>query len=166
LGALLWWGAAHTRWQQSLHWLRRWPRLTARLPLDAAWEAGETVTRPAVVQAYALTVLLNLLLGLQYYWIAAAIRLPQPAVLFLAAFPLTQLSLIVAIAPGGLGIFDLSWYGLLLLAGVTDSAATTFVIAQRAAMFVFVLLWAGISALLPANDRDHRPSSLAGDKDA
>jgi uncharacterized membrane protein YbhN (UPF0104 family) len=118
------------------------------------------------VQAYALTVLLNLLLGLQYYWIAAAIRLPQPAVLFLAAFPLTQLSLIVAIAPGGLGIFDLSWYGLLLLAGVTDSAATTFVIAQRAAMFVFVLLWAGISALLPANDRDHRPSSLAGDKDA
>lgn len=148
LGGVIGWLTAQRRWQRPLGWLRRWPWLAARLPLEVAWEAGEMVKGTAVWRAYALTVLLNLLLGLQYYWIAAAIRLPQPAVLFLAAFPLTQLSLIVAIAPGGLGIFDLSWYGLLLVGGMADSAATTFVIAQRAAIFVFVLLWAGISALL------------------
>jgi uncharacterized membrane protein YbhN (UPF0104 family) len=159
LGGLMWWGAAQGRWQRPLGWLRRWPRLAAVLPVEAAWEAGERLTRPAVLRAYGLTVVLNWLLGVQYYWIAAAIRWPQPAALFLAAFPLTQLSLIVAIAPGGLGIFDLSWYGLLLLGGAAETAATTFVIAQRAAIFVFILLWAGISALLVGSRRGENPKS-------
>lgn len=144
----LWWGAAGDRWQWPLRWLKDRPRLASRLPLEAAWEAGEGLTQPVILRAYGLTLVLNLMLALQYYWIAAAIHLPHPAALFLAAFPLTQLSLIAAVAPGGLGLFDLSWYGLLLLGGMPEPAATTFVIAQRAAIFVFVLLWAGIGALV------------------
>jgi uncharacterized membrane protein YbhN (UPF0104 family) len=54
----------------------------------------------------------------------------------------------VAVTPGGLGLFDAGWYGVLLLGGVPNQEALTFVIAQRAYIFIFVLVWAGFSVLL------------------
>ena len=67
------------------------------------------------------------------------------------------MSLIIAIAPGGLGIFDLGWLGLLQLGGLSQSDAITFVVAQRAYIFVFVLVWAAFSALLSLTEGQGKP---------
>jgi uncharacterized membrane protein YbhN (UPF0104 family) len=96
------------------------------------------------MQVWGLTVTLNGALALRFYYIAQAISLPEGPALFIAAFPMTQLSLVF----GGLGIYDASWYGVLLLAGMGEQAALTFVIAQRAYIFLFILFWTGVSFLL------------------
>ncbi|MCI0395291.1 MAG: flippase-like domain-containing protein, partial [Chloroflexi bacterium] len=93
---------------------------------------------------YGLTVAINALLAVRFYYVAQAVALPYPWLLFLAAFPLTQLSLVL----GGLGFFDASWYGVLLLAGVASQDALTFVVAQRAYVLLFILAWTAVSLLL------------------
>ncbi|MCB9445410.1 MAG: flippase-like domain-containing protein [Ardenticatenaceae bacterium] len=88
--------------------------------------------------------------------IGRSIGAPVTLPLLLASYPLVQLSLIVAIAPGGLGIFDAGWLGLLRLGGISEAAALAFVVAQRAFVFVFVLVWAGFSALLSLTVRSEK----------
>ncbi len=154
--AVVWWGAHPERLAFALHGIQRWPWLAQRLKLG---EETAVILFPSPVrsvQSWWLTLLLSLLLALTAYFIGQAISMTAGLAIFLAVFPIAQLSLIIAIAPGGLGIFDLGWIGLLLLTGVPDAEVRAFVIAQRAFVFLFVLVWAGISSLLLLN---HRPTS-------
>jgi len=109
--------------------------------------------RRSALTALGLTIALNLILGVQYWVIAQAVGVAEPIGLFLAGFPVTQLSLILAMTPGGIGVFDASWYGVLRLGGLSNQDALAFVVAQRAYIFVFVLIWAGVSALLSMTER-------------
>jgi len=148
LAWLLWWGIL-TRWLIILlTWVHRIPWLSKRIKLDA--ETAKTILpapKPAV-QVQGLTILLSGLIGLTYFFIAQAVGISIPLSAILASFAIVQLSLIIAVAPGGIGIFDLGWLGLLHLIGVSEDQALTFVIAQRTYIFVFVLIWAAVSVLL------------------
>lgn len=113
-------------------------------------------SRATALQALGLSVLLNGAIAACFYYIAQAVGLAYPWPLFAAGFPATQLSLVLAVTPGGLGLFDAGWYGVLLLGGVPHQDALTFVIAQRAYVFIFVLIWAGFGTLLSLATESNR----------
>lgn len=149
-GVMAWLLATH-RLLPLLRQLARIPWLARRVKLDQLQKLLPD-TKTAVI-TLAWTVLLNLLLTLTYVLIAQALRITVPFALMLAVFPIAQLSLIIAIAPGGLGIFDLGWLGLLVLGGLPQMDATTFTVAQRAYITVFVLIWTAVSWVLSLTER-------------
>ena len=145
LALLLWWLLRNNRLESLLNWLRRMPWLAKRL------DFGDNQPFPSAKDALIVlgwSVLLNGIIATSFYSIGRSIGTPVTLPLLLASYPLVQLSLIIAIAPGGLGIFDAGWLGLLRLGGISEAAALAFVVAQRAFVYVFVLIWAGFSALL------------------
>lgn len=144
----LWWLTSTERFQSL--WKRFWhiPWLAHRVQIDLENTASLLLPRWSMIRALGLTVLLNGALAICFYFVAQAVGVSHPWPIFVAAFPATQLSLVLAVTPGGLGLFDAGWYGVLLLGGVPSEQALTFVIAQRAYIFVFVLIWAGFSVLL------------------
>jgi len=158
LGGVLWWAATAERFLTLIRWnrfaafytecLRHTPRLASALHLDPESAADLLPSRSAALQALGLSALLNTVIAASFYYISCAVGLTYPWLIFMAGFPITQLSLILAVTPGGLGLFDASWYGVLLLGGVPHQEALAFVVAQRAYIFVFVLIWAGFGALL------------------
>lgn len=144
----LWWIAGAGRLRFLVSWLERIPKLTSALHLDSESALDLFPPRWAALRALGLTVMLNSTLAICFYCISRAVGLTYPWPVFVAGFPVTQLSLIVAVTPGGLGLFDAGWFGVLLLGGIPSQEALTFVIAQRAYIFIFVLIWAGFSVLL------------------
>lgn len=147
LAGIIWWFTAERRWRALLQWLGRVPKLGSKLHLDVE-STPAPLPQGVALQVLALTILLNAALVLCYYHVGRAVGLSQSWPLFAASFPITQLSLVLALTPGALGVFDASWYGILLLGGVAQQDALNFVVAQRAYVLVFVLLWAGVSVLL------------------
>jgi uncharacterized membrane protein YbhN (UPF0104 family) len=148
LGAGLWWVTANGRLPLRVKVPTCISQLSSILQPDSENAGVPLLSRSTALQALALTTLINVVLASRFYFIARAVGVVHPWFIFFASFPLTQLSLILAVTPGGLGLFDAGWYGVLLLGGVSHQDALTFVIAQRAYIFVFVLIWAGVSALL------------------
>jgi uncharacterized membrane protein YbhN (UPF0104 family) len=144
----VWWATVSGRLLSLVGWLDRVPWLASALRLDPEGAADVLPSRSTVLRGLGLSALLNGALAACFYCIARAVGLAYPWLLFAAGFPATQLSLVLAVTPGGLGLFDAGWYGVLLLGGVPHQEALTFVIAQRAYVFVFVLIWAGFSTLL------------------
>lgn len=158
LGTAIWAVIASGRLAPLLQWtVQRLPWLSRRLQMDTRTAQNLFPHPQPAVGALLWTVLLNVLLISTYYAIGEALGLDAPWWLFAASFPIAQLSLIIAIAPGGLGIFDLGWLGLLRLGGLSQSDAITFVVAQRAYIFVFVLVWAAFSALLSLTEGQGKP---------
>jgi hypothetical protein len=91
---------------------------------------------------WSLTLLRSILLPLQFVIIAEAFDLGiSPWVIF-AVWPVAQVTLVTGLTPGGLGIADLGWLGLLVAAGVGTTEASTFVIAQRAGLTLAYLFFA------------------------
>jgi len=144
----LWWATASGRLLSFIGWLRRIPRLESVLRLGPEVTADVVPDRSIVLQALGLSILLNGAIAACFCCIARAVGLAYPWPLFAAGFPVTQLSLLLAVTPGGLGLFDASWYGVLLLGGLSRQEALAFVIAQRAYIYIFVLVWAGFGTLL------------------
>ncbi len=145
----LWWATAIGRRFSLVRWLGRVPWLTSAVHLDLESATVDLLpARSTAMRALGLSLLLNGILATRFYYIARAVGVVYPWLVFVAGFPITQLSLVLAVTPGALGLFDASWYGVLLLGGVSQQEALTFVIAQRAYVFVFVLIWAGFSTLL------------------
>lgn len=161
LAIILWLVIASGRLSPIVAWLfGRLPWLSRRLQLDERIVDNLFPRVAPAMNALAQTIALNVLLIATYAVIAQALDLEAPALLFAAVFPITQLSLIIAVAPGGLGIFDLGWLGLLRLGGMSPDDTLTFVVAQRAFIYIFVLIWAGVSALLTlTEERGKRPGS-------
>lgn len=137
-------------------WVERMSFLSAIFPRRAEKAAHPLLRRPTAVRALGLTLLLNVALAACYHNISRAVGLSYPRTLFAAAFPAVQLSLVLAVTPGGLGLFDASWYGILLLGGVPREDALAFVIGQRAYVSIFILVCAGLSALLSLTERRGR----------
>jgi uncharacterized protein (TIRG00374 family) len=66
----------------------------------------------------------------------------SPALIFLGT-PLGQLSYLVAFTPGGLGIFELGWFGILKWGGVASADSVLFVFGQR----VWTVIMIGVVAV-------------------
>ncbi len=101
------------------------------------FEAPEVVV--PVKLAVAVTVLglgryLSVLL--QFFGIGAAVGAVRDAGVVASAFPVSQLSAIVAITPGGLGIQDAGWAGALTWQGVDETSIAMFVLAIHAGIVI------------------------------
>jgi uncharacterized membrane protein YbhN (UPF0104 family) len=153
LASVLWWATTVGRWLPLTKWLRRIPWLGSALRLDPEQAVDVLPPRLTALRALGLTALINGALAICFYYIALAVGITSPWLTFAAGFPITQLSLMISVTPGGLGLLDASWYGVLLLGGVPHGAALTFVVAQRTYLSVFVLVWAGFSTLLSLTTR-------------
>lgn len=153
LGGIVWWSTAVPWTGRLLIWIRHIPWLARKLNLSDEQAELPLPSPIAALQALAWTLLLNMVLAFGFYFMAQAIHLTTSWLLFMAVYPFVQLSLIAAVTPGGLGIFDLGWLGLLALGGVTEDRALTFVVAQRAYATLFVLAWTGFSMLLLLTQR-------------
>lgn len=91
------------------------------------------------------TIIRFLLLALRFYLLSLAFHFSVPILLFLAATPLSLLSLVIGFFPGGLGLADVSLYAVLISTGLmTASQTTNFVIGSRA----FNILSLGILGLI------------------
>ncbi len=148
LAIIIWWGMAEQRIALWAKWAQKLPWIGPRL--QQASESGRALfpTPPAALAALGWTILLNGVLAFSFYYIGRAVAVVASATTYLAGFSFAQLSLIPAVTPGGLGIFDLGWLGLLQLGGVAQTGALNFVIAQRAYIYIFVLIWAAFSVIL------------------
>jgi uncharacterized membrane protein YbhN (UPF0104 family) len=144
----LWWIISSEHLNSLIKRLGHMPRVTSLLHLDSDIINASLPTFSTTLKVLGLTVLLNGALATRFYYIAHAVEVPYPWPFFAASYPVAQLSLVLALLPGGLGIFEAGWYGMLLLGGVPKQSVLTFVIAQRAYIFIFVLIWAGVSTLL------------------
>jgi uncharacterized membrane protein YbhN (UPF0104 family) len=153
LAIALWWGSQPGRLDFLWHWFSRIPWLAQRLKLDGETAVSLLPAPRATLYAYLLTILLNTTLAFATYATGRAIGTTAVWPFYLAIFPITQLSLIIAVAPGGLGIVDFTWAGLLLLIGVSNSEATIFAVAWRIYLSIFVLIWAGVSVLLNSTSK-------------
>lgn len=72
-----------------------------------------------------------LAVGLRVWIVANALALPlSPGVLFLLV-PLVQATLLVPFVPGGLGLYEAGWYGVLLTQGVSTPDVLIFVLWLR-----------------------------------
>jgi uncharacterized membrane protein YbhN (UPF0104 family) len=148
LAAALGWITGPGRLQFLPRWAARMPLLASLLKIDGEDPPDLFLPQHTALIALGLTVVFNTLLGAFYYNVARAVDITGHGPAFVAGFPITQLSLIVAVTPGGLGLVEAGWYGVLLLGAVPEGDVLTFVVAQRAFITLGVLLWAGISVLL------------------
>jgi uncharacterized protein (TIRG00374 family) len=105
-----------------------------RLPQDENSQPvddWQILKRGAVLRAFWLTALGELMLVARSYLIARAIGLDiSPLALFMG-ITLTQLSLIFAFTPGGLGIVEIGWYVALSEAHTIPSEIGAFLLAHR-----------------------------------
>lgn len=88
--------------------------------------------------------------AVMFWAIAQALGLSIGLWTFVLVGSAVQLSLVVAFTPGGLGIMDLGFVGLLALGGVPSETVAAFIVGQRAFQYTFFPLMAGISYLATA----------------
>jgi len=147
----VWFGASPPIFDRMIGLLQKLPWVGSKFtPADN----GRLFPPPLpATQSMGLTIALTIALVTGYYFMAQAIGIPISWPLLFASFPFVQLSLIAAVTPGGIGIFDLGWVGLLILGGVSRPDALTFALAQRAYVTIFVLIWTGFSFLLAFSEK-------------
>ncbi|MBP7999953.1 MAG: flippase-like domain-containing protein [Chloroflexi bacterium] len=146
--AVLWWSIHQGILRRVVDGLGKLPKI-GRLFRSGEESGGALLpTETAGLYAFVLTVLHSLVVATSFFLIARSLDLPHPWLLYGASFPLNQISLVLAVAPGGLGISDVSWAALLALASRPEAEITTFVIGQRVYITVFVLIWWGASGLM------------------
>ncbi len=85
--------------------------------------------------------------AVMFWTIAQALGLSIDLWTFVLVGSAVQLSLVVAFTPGGLGIMDLGFVGLLALGGIPSETVAAFIVGQRAFQYTFFPLMAGVSYL-------------------
>lgn len=102
-----------------------------------AFDAPEIVVPPRIaVSVTALGLGRYLAVLLQFYGIGAAVGAVRDPGVVASAFPVSQLSAILAITPGGLGVQDAGWAGALSWQGVDETSIAMFVLAIHAGIIV------------------------------
>jgi uncharacterized protein (TIRG00374 family) len=112
-----------------------------------ALQAEQVPSRRVALIAYGLTVLRYGLMAARFAAVSYAVRVAVPPLLIWVGIPIAQLGLLLAVTPGALGALEAGWLGVLLLAGLPRQDIATFLIGQRAALFVFIFVLGAISYL-------------------
>lgn len=103
--------------------------------------------RRLVLKLYGLSLLKFALAAGRMALFSAALGLDLDPRLFFLGTPLAQLTYAVAFTPGGLGIYEAGWFGVLRYAGVAAFDATALVIGQRVLTLLMIGVLAGFSQL-------------------
>ncbi len=119
----------------SLPWLGR-----MEIPefQDVSLEDGLGGRDVAVV--YGLSVLKMLMVVARFYFVSLTLKVPvSPSTAFICV-PLAQVAALVAFTPGGLGILEAGWYGILVWAGMAPEETVLLVVGWRLYTLVSLLL--------------------------
>jgi uncharacterized membrane protein YbhN (UPF0104 family) len=87
--------------------------------------------RVRLLQIVGLSYARIIILGLRSWVVMLAVGINLPHIDMLLLVPVVQLTLIVPLTPGGLGLYEAGWYGVLLLQGVSAGEGLVFVVLQR-----------------------------------
>jgi uncharacterized protein (TIRG00374 family) len=127
-------------------------KITARIKwlrgLEAPPLGKASLKRSMIGQVYCLTVLKYTLTILQQVLLANALNLAISPAIFALAAPLGQLSFLVAVTPGALGIFEAGSFAALTMLGTSTEQASAIVTANRLLMFGAVSILALMTQLL------------------
>ena len=121
----------------------KWLRGIKVPPLGTA-----SLNRSSVGRAYCLTVSKYALTILQVILLSNALSLTISSATFALAAPLGQLSFLLAVTPGALGIFEAGSFGALTMLGTSAEQASAIVTANRLLMFSAVGILALMTQLL------------------
>lgn len=132
-----------TRWGMQL--AGRIPRIKKHLQFqpDYSW-----LGRDKLLILYLLSLTKFALTAARLIFFSLAMGLPISPTLILLGTPLGQLSYVFAFTPGGLGIFELGWLGILSFAGVGTEDTIAFVVGQRVLTVLLVAFLALLSHLV------------------
>ncbi len=104
------------------------------------------------VSVYVLSVVKLVMVVARFYFVARALGVPVPLSTAFICVPLAQVAALVAVTPGGLGILEAGWYGILVWAGVAAEETVLLVVGWRlytSASLLFLVLglrgWQAIS---------------------
>lgn len=131
-------------------------RMTRPHPRISEWFDGAARLPQAIIRqllaASALRYLMGLSRALVVLWLCG-LAYTAPAVT--AAYPLLQFAIVIPLSPGGLGVVEAGWTGVLTLAGAALGQAAFFAIALRIAALiaqacVLVLSFAQMKLRAPA----------------
>jgi uncharacterized membrane protein YbhN (UPF0104 family) len=78
-----------------------------------------------------------LAMAMRAYFIAVALNLSIPFWLVFLAVGLVRFTLLLAVAPGRLGVLEVGWYGILALGGIQSSTIIPFLLGLRLYGLVF-----------------------------
>jgi len=80
---------------------------------------------------YGLSVAKGLMVVARFYCVARAVDVAMPVATAFLCVPLAQVAALVAVTPGGLGILEAGWYGILVWAGLGAEETVLLVVAWR-----------------------------------
>jgi len=112
---------------------------------------------PALVQKIALLgVLRYVLVAAQYRAMGATVGVVLPPFFIGAATPVAQLSTVIALTPGSLGIQEAGWAGALSFLGLDEASTALFVVGQRLVLIASFALVAALAEALYRFQRGRR----------
>jgi hypothetical protein len=89
------------------------------------------ISRVRLLQIVGLSYVRIIILGLRSWVVILAVGINLPPIDTLLLVPAVQLTLLVPLTPGGLGLYEAGWYGVLLLQGVAAGEGLVFMVLQR-----------------------------------
>jgi uncharacterized protein (TIRG00374 family) len=101
--------------------------------------------RGTLLTFYTTSVLKVVLTAFRFALFALALGIPIPFTLLVLATPLGQLSYMFSFTPGGLGILEAGWFGILVFSGISTDHASTFVVGQRVLTVAIITLLTAIT---------------------
>ncbi len=88
--------------------------------------------------AYFLSLVKFLATVMRFICFAQALEMSVSPLTILMGTPITQLSFLFAFTPGGLGIFEATWYGVLVQFGIPKVEIAPFLIEQRLMTMIYI----------------------------
>ncbi len=100
------------------------------------------LTTSALLEVYAISVIKFFVITFSTFTYFAFVNINVNLITIFFALPLTQFVFIFAFTPGGLGIFELGWTGILALRSISASQISLFLLSQRLCFTAGVIVWA------------------------
>lgn len=126
-------------------------KLVEQLRTVHATNVWHSLPRQQMLVALALTVAGELALVGRAWFLALALGIDAPLLVFVIGVVLGQLSLFLAFTPGAIGVLEGSWFIVLQASDFSGDAISTFLISQRALqMLILSAIWLVVHLLKTA----------------
>lgn len=119
------------------------------------WQVSPIIlSSRALALVYALSVLKFFIIAFATMTYFHVVNIEIPFFIIFLALPVTQFIFIFAFTPGGLGIFELGWAGILGLHGLGAENIAVFMVSQRICFTLGVSAWAAVASCLRGSSID------------
>lgn len=107
-----------------------------------------SLDQSVIVKTYLLSLAKFVFTGLRFVCFALALDLPISPFIIFFGLPIGQLSYLLAFTPGGLGIFEAGWFGILSAGRIAPEPATAFIVGQRILTIMIIGILAASSQII------------------